>query len=726
LGLLAALALSAMAPVHAENVLESVTFNPGAAGQVDVVMRLAQAPTDPKLFTTETPPRIAVDFDNTRNGLTERRISVGVGAANSISAIEAAGRTRVVVELYRTASYSTRMEGNTLILSVGGAGASAGLAVVAGNDPMKASTAGRAEVANVDFRRGKNGEGRVIVAYSGDGVTTDMRKEGSKIVLDVANVSVPDSQRQRLDVTDFATPVESIEILPRGNGARIEIRGAAQFEHLAYQTGNEYVVEVSPVRELSEAEKRLKEPEYSGERVTFNFQDIPVRSVLQLIADVSELNIVVADSVQGNVTLRLVNTPWDQALDIILQAKGLDKRRRGNVIWIAPTAEIAAREQALEDARIALEDRAPLVSEYIPINYGNAKDIAELLTSDALRGNQAGGQQSTTQRSSGFLSTRGSVTFDGRTNTLLVNDTAQKIQEIKDLIKLLDRPVDQVLIEARIVIADETFGRALGARFGVSGGYQDHHGNVITTGGSSFATDQMTNLALANRFLNSTGSGLPVGTAGPAGGGVLVPTLANRLNVNLPVPNPSGSFALAILGQDYLLDLELSALHEEGRGEVISNPRVITANQREATIKQGDEIGYLTIQVTESGATTQTVAFKEVVLQLTVTPTITQDDRVYLVMAVKKDELAGFVRNDNGDVPQITRREINTAVLVENGQTVVLGGVYEFRSRKDLSKVPFLGDIPALGNLFKTKSRSTEKAELLIFVTPKILKQSNS
>jgi type IV pilus assembly protein PilQ len=721
-GFLAVLPAAALA----QNILESVTFNPGPGGQVDIVMTLAQPPGDPKLFTTDSPPRIAIDFDNTRNGLAERRINVGVGAASAISAIEAAGRTRLVVELMRPTAYTTRMDGNQLVLSVGTGGSAAATQVVTSNDPSKAVT-GRPEVANVDFRRGKNGEGRIIVTFSGDGVAADLNRQGNKVAVELRNVALPAQFAQRLDVTDFATPVESIETRAIPNGARMEIRANGDFEQLAYQTGAEYVVEIAPKRVESEAEKRLKEPEYTGERVTFNFQDIPVRSVLQLIADVSELNVVVADSVSGNVTLRLVNVPWDQALDIILQAKGLDKRRRGNVIWVAPTAEIAAREQALEDARIALEDRAPLVSEYIPINYGNAKDIAELLTSDSLRSQtaQTGGQANqAAQRSSGFLSVRGSVTFDERTNTLLINDTAEKIAEIRDLIRLLDRPVDQVLIESRIVIADETFGREIGARFGLSGAYEDQQGNVISTGGTADATDNMLNEAMANRLGGRT-SGLPVGVPSQPGGGILVPSLDQRLNVNLPVVSPAGSFALAVLGQDYLLDLELSALSQEGKGEVISSPRVITANQREAVIRQGDEIGYVTISPQQGGNSIPipNVQFKDVLLELKVTPTITQDQRVFMAMNVKKDEISGFIDTSIGQVPQINKREINTAVLVENGQTVVLGGVYEFRSRKDLSKVPFLGDLPAVGNLFRNTASSSDKAELLIFVTPKILEQ---
>ena len=722
-GWIALLALGWLAPAQAENVLEAVTFQPVAGGQVDVIMQLASAPTDPKLFTTDSPPRIAVDFDNTRSAVVERRIAVGVGAASAISTVEAAGRTRVVVELFRSSAYSTRVDGNRLILSVGAGQSASTASIMASNDPTKVGSGRGIELSKVDFRRGMAGEGRVIVVFSGEGASADMRREGNRIVVEISGVTVPAAATERLDVADFATPVESIETRARPNGARMEIRAVGDFEQLAYQTGNEYVIEVSPRKEESEAAKRLKEPEYVGERVTFNFQDIPVRSVLQLIADVSGLNVVMADTVTGNVTLRLINVPWDQALDIILQAKGLDQRRRGNVIWIAPTSEIASREQALEDARIALEDRAPLVSEYIPINYGNAKDIAELLTSDTLKGEQSGGGGATTQRRSGFLSPRGSVTYDLRTNTLLVNDTPQKIQELRDLIVLLDRAVDQVLIESRIVIADESFRNELGARFGLSGGYEDGNGNVFSTGGTVGATDAMTNLALLNRFAGRPG--LPVAAPGPIGGGILTPSGPGRLNVNLPLASPAGSFALAILGQDYLIDLELSALRQEGRGEVISSPRVITANQREASIRQGEEVGYVTIAPQAGGndIPIPNVQFKEVLLELKVTPTITQDKRVYLTMFVKKDELSGIVDTSIGQVPQIAKREINTAVLVDNGQTVVLGGVYEFRSRKDLTKVPFLGDIPALGNLFKTTTGTSDKKELLIFVTPKIIEQ---
>jgi len=717
---------------HAENVLDDISYTALPGGKVEVTLKFANAAGAPQAFSTESPPSIALDFSDTRNGVGKRRIDVGAGSVSGVSAIEAAGRTRVVVDLFRVAGYDTRTNGNNVVLTINnGLIGSTSIAASAGRtDPTKViSTPGDIEVSNIDFRRGKNGEGRVVVGFSGPGAAANLKREGDRILLDLVNVKLPPGKAQHLDVLDFATPVQSIDARPRNGGAHMEIVAKPPFEQLAYQTGNEYVVEVSQKRDDPKLKGKNAEPEYNGSRVTFNFQDIPTRSVLQLIADVSDLNIVVADSVQGNVTLRLINVPWDQALDIVLQAKGLDKRKRGNVIWVAPQKEIADREEAMADARMKLEDKEQLVSDYIPISYGKAKDIAALLTKET-QANQAGGQQSggaggLAQR--GFLSSRGSVTFDDRTNTLLVSDIPSKIQEIRQLIAVLDRPVQQVLIESRIVIATDSFARELGVKFGVSGAYMDDHGNVVTTSGSTTATDQMNNVVLNNRMLKPGQRGLPAAYPSQIPGGIAVPALSSdRLNVNMPATNPTGSFGLAILGADYLLDLELSAAQTEGRGEVISSPRVITANQQEADIKQGQEVGYVTFQnAGPGGVGTATVQFKEAVLELKVTPTITADDRVVLNLNVKKDAVAGFVDNPGGGkIPTLDKREISTEVLVDNGQTVVLGGVYEVSKSDTLKKVPFLGDMPVLGNLFKNSNRNDTKAELLIFVTPRILSDS--
>ncbi len=731
-GFLALLGLVFAGAVHAENVLEDLTYTAQPGGKVEITMHFADAVAAPQAFTTESPPRIALDLADTRNALTQRRIEVGAGATAGISAVEAAGRTRVVVDLFRPASYETRINGKDLILSIAAniSGSTAAATSAASTNPTKRVASQTVELTNVDFRRGKTGEGRIVVSFSGPGAAADLKKEGDKVVLDILNVKLPPEVAKRLDVLDFATPVQYIETRSRGTGVRIDITAQGPFEQLAFQTGNEYVVEISPKRE-EEKLKKNAEPVFNGSRVTFNFQDIPTRSVLQLIADVSDLNIVVADSVQGNVTLRLINVPWDQALHIVLQAKGLDQRKQGNVIWVAPQKEISDREQAIADARLQMEDKVELVSDYIPISYGNAKDIAALLTKDVQTGQTGGNSGASAQQTRGFLSKRGTVSYDDRTNTLLVSDTPQKIIEIRQLIAVLDRPVQQVLIESRIVIATDTFARELGVKFGISGGYEDGNGNVVSTAGSVAATDRMSNLALNNRF--NGGRGLPVfnpgsipNSSGGNGGGIAVPGLGDRLNVNLPASTPAGSFGLAILGADYLLDLELSAAQTEGRGEVVSSPRVVTANQKEAVIKQGQEVAYVTFQNSGGGGTgTATVQFKEVVLELKVTPTITADDRVVLNLGVKKDAVNRYIDNPGGgQVPIIDKREITTSVLVDNGQTVVLGGVYEVEKRDDLTKVPFLGDVPILGNLFKKTGRTDTKAELLIFVTPRILSES--
>lgn len=731
-GLKAALAAMAslwLLPLQAANVLRDIQFTAAPNGSVEVSLQLDGPAGDAQVFTTDDPPRIAIDLPETTNQVAERKIAVGNGATSAITTLEANGRTRVVIDLFRPASFESRADGNRFVLSVGAGATSIAEAVAqssAQSDPNKRIEAAAA-VANLDFRRSESGGGRVIITMGDENFPADYADSGEGVAIQFASSQVPDSLVQRLDVTDFATPVQFIELKNGKNGATLKIDTNGQYEASAYQSGRDYVVEVSPIAPVAEGAGAIgvngEEEEYVGTPVTFNFQNIPVRTVLQLIAEESGLNVVAADTISGNVTLRLINVPWDQALDIVLRAKGLDKRDDGNVVWVAPQSELAAYEQAKADARLALEQRAELITEYIPINYGNAEDIAKLLTEDSKRAGGSGGAQGggTSSTSQGFLSPRGSVSFDRRTNTLLLNDSVEKVKEIKALIALLDRSVDQVLIEARIVLANESFARELGAQFGISAGYEDSNGNVLTTGGTIVATDTMANAALVNRFAGR-GTGLPVASPGGIGQGVQSPSLADRLNVNLPVASPTGSIGFALLGADYLLDLELSALETEGRGEVVSSPRVITANQREAFVKQGDEIGFPVRQGTGADATT-TVQFKEVLLELRVTPTITQDGRVSLIMSVKKDEVAGFTPTGE---PNITKREISTAVLMDNAQTVVIGGVYEFSSREDLSKVPFLGDVPVLGNLFRNKGRNTEKAELLIFVTPKILKMQSS
>ena len=590
-------------------------------------------------------------------------------------------------------------------------------------DPAK-QLPGTVSVADIDFKRSDDGAGRLVVRFSGEGATPDLRKTGSNVVVDIGNAELPDSLRKTLDVRDFATPVTRIDPRNSGAGTQLVLDTSGSFDSMAYQTGRDYIVEITPkaatssravggtadvraaAAQVSAANAAVR---YSGKPVTFNFQDVPVRTVLQLIAEESGLNIVASDTVQGNVTLRLVNVPWDQALDIVLQAKGLDKRRSGNVVWIAPQAEIAKYEQDKEDARIAIDNRTDLVTEYVQINYHNAAAIYKALTEAKGIGGggsgQSGSGSSNTENDTGFLSPRGRLVADERTNTLMISDIPKKVGQMKELIRVIDRPVDQVVIEARVVIASDSFSRELGARFGVSGVTRD--GRIGFNG--NIEGNTATQNSYNTRFDENRNGRWEI---------------KQGLMSNLAVANPAGSVALSILNAGYALDMELSALQTEGRGEVISNPRVVTSNQREAVITQGQEVGYVTIQPAQAGGVpTPSVQFKDVLLQMRVTPTITNDGRVFLNMAVKKDEVAGYVRvQDVGDVPQISKREVNTAVLVEDGQTVVIGGVYEFTERSDISKVPFLADVPFLGNLFKKRGKTKDKAELLIFVTPKVLK----
>ncbi len=631
-------------------------------------------------------------------------------------------------------------------------------------DPAK-RTPDAVTVSAIDFKRGDGGSGKLILRFSGDGAAPDLRTNGSNVVVDIGNATLPAALQRPIDVRDFATPVQNVQAHATSSGAQLVLGTSGAFESMAYQSGNEYIVEIVPRAQAaatttatpavgavaSATGDSTAGVRYSGRPVTFNFQDVPVRTVLQLIADESKLNIVAADTVTGNVTLRLINVPWDQALDLILQAKQLDKRRNGNVIWVAPQKEIAEFEQAKEDARIAIDERAEKVTEYIPVNYASAANIAKMLT-DESKGNQAGGGsgggggggQSNQDR--GFLSARGSISFDTRTNTLLVIDIPQRVEAIRNLVRELDKPVDQVVIEARIVIANESVARDLGARFGITGSARDgrtQYGNSIENNianqnamaNTNNANNQLYQTALADYLSNcpactANDPGAPRAPGmgwSPTTPNYGVSTLTRGLMSSLPAilsgASP-GSLALSILNAGYALDVELSAIQQQGRGEVISNPRIVTSNQKEAVIRQGKEIGYLTVSGGQGG-NVPTVQFKEALLELKVTPTITNDGRVFLDMGVKKDELDSWISlGAFGQVPQIARREVNTAVLVEDGQTVVIGGVYEFSDRSDITKVPFLGDIPILGNLFRNRSRGKSKAELLIFVTPRVMRVS--
>ncbi|HSD53868.1 MAG TPA: type IV pilus secretin PilQ [Burkholderiales bacterium] len=705
LGLAAVAALAGMlalaAPAawsQAGTRLEKVELVPQPGEQVEVRLVLDGPPPAPVTFTIDNPARLAVDLPGTTLALDSRRIDVKTGGVDTIVAAEASGRTRLVFNLDRMQPYNVRTEGNTVFVTVGGGSGVAPAAPAATPAPASAPVAavGAATIEKIDFRRSPDGGGRIIVQTTGGARTqASLKREGGRVVVDFPNTQLGADQARRYDVTDFATPVNSFDVTTTPTGARIVVAATGDYEQAAYQTDREYVLELKPVSKAAAAAAADAKKEYKGERLTLNFQDIETRAVLQLLAETSGQNIVVSDTVQGNVTLRLQNVPWDQALDIVLRTKGLDKRQEGNVIYVAPAEELAAREKQLLEARKQVTELSPVRTEYLQVNYAKASDLAALIRS---------------QGKTSLLSERGSISIDERTNTLLLQDTAERLADIRRLVATLDIPVKQVLIEARIVIVNDDFTRELGVRFGGAA--------VFSHGGS----DGM-------GFVGSGGLDREPGESGPLldpsgaldqRGLVETPTVDDRYMVNLPVANPAGRIAMTLLDSDYLVDLEITAAENEGRGEVVSAPRVITANGKEAVIEQGQEIPYQ--ESASSGATT--TQFKKAVLSLKVTPQITPDDRIILDLTVSKDSVGAVVPSATGGfVPSIDTREITTQVLVNDGQTVVLGGILETERRDTTNKVPYLGDIPGLGVLFRNKSRTDNKDELLIFVTPKILRE---
>lgn len=669
-----------------------------------VELRLITSGTapEPLAFTIENPARIALDLPETSLGLASRRRNVNLGPLDTVMTAEANGRTRVVLNLDAMVPYETRKSGNTIIVTLGSeASMVAGTTQFEGASPAESrsyAASGGRSIDNIDFRRTTEGGGRIMVTLTDPSTPVDIRQEGGRVVAEFKDTTLPSELMRRLDVMDFATPVTTVDALRRNADTRIVISAQGAYEQLAYQSDNEFTIEINPqVEDTARPSLFSAEKEYTGQRLTLNFQDIETRAVLQLLAETSGRNIVVSDTVQGNVTLRLRNVPWDQALDIVMTTKGLDMRQNGNVIIVAPAEEIAARETADLEARRAITELEPLYSEFLQVNYAKAADLAELMRA-------SGGSNS-------LLSERGTVSIDERTNTLLVQDTAEKLQDIRRLVRTLDIPVRQVLIESRIVIVNDDLSRDLGMRLGVTAYRENGNDGVTVISGSGTGTDTMINSALDNLADN--------GTIFP----IQLPTLDNRYNVNVPIQDAAGRFALAVLESDYLVDLELTALEAEGRGEIVSTPRVITANQKEARIEQGVEIPYQ--ESASSGATT--TQFKKAVLSLTVTPQITPDNNIIMDLLVSNDTVGQLVASATGGfVPSIDTRAVETQVLVNDGQTVVLGGIYETERRETITKVPLLGDIPAVGNLFKSRQNVSNKAELLIFVTPKILTEGSS
>ena len=690
----------------AQSTIEDIGVRTGENGVVVVDFTFSDATVQPEVFSTNLPPRLALDFSGTNNGSNKRNMAIGTGGVKGMRVVSSNDKTRVVLDLMNPMQHEVMINNNVVSLSL------------QSNRSQTARRAAESTTVNmVDFRRGTEGQGVVQVGMSNPDAVINYTESLGKITVEIANSQLSNEMDRKLDVIDFATPVTFVDARQSGTDVKIDVEISGVYDKVVYQTGSEYTLEIKEVDPNLEAKSKLldDEVEYTGNLVSFNFQDIPVRSVIQLIADASQLNIVVADNVSGNVTLRLNNVPWDQALDIVLQSKQLDQRRQGDVIWVATAADIAAREQEKLEALSKKEELEPLDNIFIQVNYAKAEELAALIAGTG--GSEGGGGGNT------LLSERGSVTFDERTNTLLVTDVPDRLLVIQELVNTLDRSVQQVQIESRIVVASEKFGDELGVRFGVTGSHEDKYGNIISTGGSALAVDRLNNAALVNRYISPSGSGLPTLTPGTElSENIPGPPLGERLNVNLPTAASSaGRWAASILAADFLLDLELSALETEDRGEVISSPRVITANQSQAVIKQGVQIPYE--QATSSGATS--ISFKDAVLSLNVVPLITPDERIDLTLLVAQDAIGEEVSTSlGGSVPSIDTRSVETRVLVNNGQTVVLGGIYEQVRRTTKSKVPVLGDIPGIGGLFRNKAVQDDKAELLIFVTPTIIKES--
>ena len=676
--------------------LQSIDIQTLSGQQVQLKLHLSGPAPEPLPFTIDKPARIAFDLPNTTLALASRRFDVRSGGVDTVLAAEANGRARLVVNVDSLMPYTTKVDGNNIIVTLGQQpGADVGKPVTARASSTSAGTPTERTIRTIDFRRGSDGTGRVIVQLTDPRTPVNVRQEGQQIVVDFAGTTMPKNLMRRYDVMDFATPVQTVDAVRVDGSSRLVISSQGDFEQLAYQSDNQYTVEIKPSSKRTVGAEEKKE--YTGERLTLNFQDIDVRSVLQLLADTSGQNIVVSDSVSGNLTLRLQNVPWDQALDIVLRTKGLDKRRQDNVIIIGPTEELATREKAELAAHKEVQELSPTHTEFMQVNYAKVADLSKLIKSGS-------GKES-------MLSARGSISIDERTNTLLVQDTSDKLADIRRLVQTLDVPVKQVLIEARIVIVSDTFERDLGARFGVSSA------SALTGAGSLLAVTG--NGTGANQILTAG-----IGTPGfPKGGALPATTLDNRYQVNTPAANTNGSIGISLLGGSYLVDLELSAAQNEGKSETISSPRVITANQKQATIMQGVEIPYQ--ESASSGATT--TQFKDAVLKLKVTPLITPDNRVILDLDVSDDSVGQQVTSaTGGSVPSIDTRQIITQVLVNDGQTVVLGGILDTTKSKSANKIPFLADIPILGYFFRSTTDINNKTELLIFITPKILREGSN
>jgi type IV pilus assembly protein PilQ len=636
----------------------------------------------PPNFAVTTPARIAIDFPNTLNSLGRASQEIGQGELRSMNVVQGAERTRLVLNLRRPVAHETRVEGRMLVVTL----AEPAAVPMAPGGQISHFAEGRADVRHavrdVDFRRGRAGEGRVIIELSDTSTGIDIRQQGQNIIVDFIKTSLPENLRRRLDVVDFGTPVNTVSAFQQGENVRMVIEPKGQWEHNAYQTDTQFVVEVKPVS--ADPSRATQRGRYTGEKLSLNFQNVEVRAVLNVIADFTDLNIITSDTVGGNITLRLKDVPWDQAMDIILQTRGLDSRRSGNVIWIAPRDELATREKLALEAAQQINDLEQTRTESFQMNYQKAADVQKLLSDASQR----------------ILSKRGSAVVDARTNTLFVQDTPARLEEVRKLIAKIDIAVRQVMIEARIVEASDDFFKNLGVRFGFLqlGAARGPQGSRLATGAELVNTGQAAGIVTGTPVINGPGlqSNLP----------------ANGLN-----SFSAGQLSFILFNESIsrMLSLELSALEADGKGKIISSPRVLTADQIEALIEQGTEIPYQ--QASSSGATA--VSFRKATLALKVKPQITPDGTVIMTLDVNKDSPGQITPAG----VQINTKHVKTEVLVENGGTVVIGGIYEQTDRTDITKIPFLGDLPLLGALFRNTTTSSRKTELLVFITPRVVNE---
>ena len=706
------LALFTALPALAEPVIEDITFSAQPGSKFEVRLDFNEAPpADLSAYTIEEPARIAIDFPGTKSNLDQKRYSLPYGNATGVLVLEAGDRTRMVLNLIKLVPYETIINGNQLILQVGqdSSGEYAKRSTADGvlETQVTRVRSVESELTDLQFRRSEAGEGRLVLALSNPSVDVNVFSEGGNINLEFLRTNVPESLLRKFDVTDFATPVSSIEVATTERGTRIQLKANGIFDYLAYQTGDEYVLSVKPLSE-KEKQERLNEFNYVGDRISLNFQNIEVRAVLQLIADFTELNLVASDTVTGSITLRLQNVPWDQALELVLKTKGLDSRQIGNVLMVAPAQEIADRERQEIEANKQIAELAPLQSEFIRIRYAKAADVVQLFEA----GSEEGGS---------LISERGSVVVDDRTNSIIITDTAAKLAEIRDLVERVDVPIRQVMIEARIVIAQTSLDEELGIEWG--GGYINSGSDgVVSVSGSREQVVSLNNAIINGETptLTYPVEGGIAGGGGAAGGAQQQQGLGAAL-VDLGLSTATSGFAVGFTNNDLFLTAELSAMEASGQGEVVSQPKIITGDKQSATIKSGTEIPYQ--EGAASGATT--TSFKEAVLKLEVTPNITPDDRILLDLVINQDSVGDLVPSGQGGlIPTIDTTELTTQVLVGNGETVVLGGVFQNEEITQIQKVPVLGDIPYLGNLFKSTASKQSKTETLIFITPRILSEA--